>query len=157
MRALSGEAWARLQEGEAREAVELLLVARELAEAPQFSELDRADLLFRLGVCRYKLSSIATAVALFDEALAVASELRPSVRPAPGGHPRLALALPAPSARLRGRPRGRRGRARARAGTRATGASSANTYFQACLVAERMGQWATARTYAQQAGRCTRN
>ena len=72
MRALSGEAWARVQEGDAREAVELLLVARELAEGPQFSDIDRADLLFRLGVCRYKLSSIATAVALFDEALALA-------------------------------------------------------------------------------------
>jgi transcriptional regulator with XRE-family HTH domain len=73
VRALSGEAWARAEEGDAREAVELLLVARELAEGPQFSDVDRADLLFRLGVCRYKLSSIATAVALFDEALALAS------------------------------------------------------------------------------------
>ena len=61
-----------MQEGDAREAVELLHVARELAEGPQFSDVDRADLLFRLGVCRYKLSSIATAVALFDEALALA-------------------------------------------------------------------------------------
>ena len=55
-----------------REAIELLHVARELAEGPQFSDVDRADVLFRLGVCRYKLSSIATAVALFDEALALA-------------------------------------------------------------------------------------
>src|SRR4029079_17700840 len=69
VRALSGEAWARAQEGEAREAVELLLVARELAEGPQFSDLDRADILFRLGVGRYKLSSVATSVSLFDEAL----------------------------------------------------------------------------------------
>ena len=77
VRALSGEAWARAQEGEAREAVELLLVARELAEGPQFSDLDRADLLFRLGVCRYKLSSVATSASLFDEALALAGKLRP--------------------------------------------------------------------------------
>jgi transcriptional regulator with XRE-family HTH domain len=53
VRALSGEAAARAEEGDAREAVELLLVARELAEGPQFSDVDRADLLFRLGVCRY--------------------------------------------------------------------------------------------------------
>ena len=50
----------------------LLQVAREIAEGPQFSDVDRADLLFRLGVCRYKLASVATAVALFDEALALA-------------------------------------------------------------------------------------
>jgi len=72
VRALSGEAWARAEGGEVREAVELLLVARELAEGPQFSAVDRADILFRLGVCRYKLSSIATAASLFDEALALA-------------------------------------------------------------------------------------
>src|SRR6478736_3206415 len=54
VRALSGEAWARAEEGEVRQAVELLLVARELAEGPQFSTVDRADILFRLGVCRYK-------------------------------------------------------------------------------------------------------
>ena len=46
----------------------LLLQARRLTEGPQFSDVDRADALFRLGVCRYKLASVATAVALFDEA-----------------------------------------------------------------------------------------
>ena len=37
-----------------------------------FSDVDRAELVFRLGVCRYKLSSVSTAVALLDEALALA-------------------------------------------------------------------------------------
>src|SRR5262249_56361650 len=43
-----------------------------------FPAADRADGLSRLGVCRYKLSSVATALGLFNEALALAerSELR---------------------------------------------------------------------------------
>ena len=58
--------------GQVRDAMELLVRARELVERPEFSDVDRADVLFRLGVCRYKLSSISTAVALFDEALQLA-------------------------------------------------------------------------------------
>ena len=150
VRALSGEAWARAQEGEVREAVELLLVARELAEGPQFSAVDRADILFRLGVCRYKLSSVATAASLFDEALALAgaSEL--------------------PCDLLRADILGWRSRCRRRqrdfeaaredveaALELARGTDDrrtvANTFFQASLVAERMGHWIASRNYAQQA------
>ena len=39
--------------GEPRAALELLNQARALAEGEPFSDLDRADVLFRLGVCRY--------------------------------------------------------------------------------------------------------
>ena len=150
VRALSGEAWARAEEGEVREAVELLLVARELAEGPQFSAVDRADILFRLGVCRYKLSSVATAASLFDEALVLAgtSEL--------------------PCDLLRADILGWRSRCRRRqrdfeaaredveaALELARGTDDrrtvANTYFQASLVAERMGHWIASRNYAQQA------
>jgi transcriptional regulator with XRE-family HTH domain len=52
VRSLSGEAWAHVQRGATAEAIDLLLVARDRAEGPQFSDLDRADILFRLGVCR---------------------------------------------------------------------------------------------------------
>ena len=72
VRTLSGEAWARMQEGDVRAAVELLNGARATAEGSVFSDVDRAELVFRLGVCRYKLSSVSTAVALLDEALALA-------------------------------------------------------------------------------------
>ena len=68
----SGEAWARMQEGDVRTAIDLLNAARALAEGSIFSDVDRADIVFKLGVCRYKLSSISTAVALLDEALALA-------------------------------------------------------------------------------------
>ncbi len=150
VRALSGEAWASVQDGNAREAVDLLQVARELAEGPQFSDVDRADILFRLGVCRYKLSSIATAAALFDEALA------------------LTVASGLPCDLLRADILGWRSRCRRRqrdfeaaredveaALELAQSADDrrivANTYFQASLVAERMGHWIVSRNYAQQA------
>ena len=128
----------------------MLLVARELAEGPQFSDVDRADLLFRLGVCRYKLSSVATAVALFDEAFALASD---------SGLPCDLLRADILGWRSRCRRRQRDFEA-AREDVEsalelAQGADDrrvvANTYFQASLVAERMGHWVASRNYAQQA------
>ena len=74
-RTLAGEAWALQERGDVREAMERLQRARELVESTEFSDVDRADVLFRLGVCRYKLSSISTAVALFDEAFELAQDL----------------------------------------------------------------------------------
>src|SRR5687768_618132 len=72
LRSLTGQAWACMQAGRTREAIELLTRARLLSEGPEFSDLDRADVLFRLGACRYKLSSISTAVGLLSEALTLA-------------------------------------------------------------------------------------
>src|ERR671916_3062181 len=69
LRALRSEAWARMYLGEVRDAIRLLERARALAEDPIFTEVDRADVLFRLGACRYNLSSIATAVSLLTQAL----------------------------------------------------------------------------------------
>src|SRR5919205_526709 len=73
VRALCGESWARMRQGEVREAIELLNRARSLAEGPEFSDIDRADVLYRLGVCRYQLTSIQTALGLFNEALSLAN------------------------------------------------------------------------------------
>jgi transcriptional regulator with XRE-family HTH domain len=77
-RALSAEATVRIRSGEVREAIALLERARELSEGTGFSDIERADVLFRLGVARYKLNSIQTAIGLFDEALKLAerSEIR---------------------------------------------------------------------------------
>jgi tetratricopeptide (TPR) repeat protein len=150
VRALSGEAWAHVQKGDAREAVKLLQVARELAEGPQFSDVDRADVLFRLGVCRYKLSSITTAASLFDEAIALVDA---------SGLPCDLLRVDILGWRSRCRRRQRDFEA-AREDVEAAlelaqamddRRAVANTYFQASLVAERMGQWGVSRTYAQQA------
>src|SRR3954452_19302382 len=72
VRALSGEATVRMREGEVREAIQLLDRARALAEGPEFSDVERADILSRLAMARYKLSSVQTAINLFDEALKLA-------------------------------------------------------------------------------------
>src|SRR5262249_56192323 len=69
LRALTGEAWARIQSGELRDALGLLLEGREVAEGDRFSDVDRAEVLFRLGVCRYKLSSISPPIRPFRQAL----------------------------------------------------------------------------------------
>ena len=150
VRALSGEAWALSHDGDVRPSVDLLQMARELAEGPQFSDVDRADVLFKLGVCRSKLSSIAIAVALFDEALALAdgsglpcdllradilgwrSRCRRRQRDLEGAREDVEAALVLAQA----------------AGDRRV---VANTYFQASLAAERMGHWVASRDYAQQA------
>src|SRR5215203_3950571 len=68
-RALTGEAWARMHTGDLKLALELLGRARDVAERPRFSDIDRADVLFRMGVCRYKLTSLQTSISLFTEAL----------------------------------------------------------------------------------------
>src|SRR5512132_1688406 len=51
VRHLAGEAWARMENSQIQPAIELLNRARMLAEAPEFSDVDRADLFFRLAVC----------------------------------------------------------------------------------------------------------
>ncbi|MFN2469567.1 MAG: tetratricopeptide repeat protein [Gaiellaceae bacterium] len=150
VRALSGEAWARQLGGDVRGALELLTRARGLAEGAGFSDLDRADVLFRLGVCRYKLQSVATGLGLLTEALNLAerSEL--------------------PSDQLRSEILGWRSRCYRRQRDyeaaredveRALELSQgiedrrsiANTYFQASLVSERLGQLVQARAYAERA------
>jgi tetratricopeptide (TPR) repeat protein len=149
-RLLVGEAWALQEQGHVREAVELLQKARGVVERREFSDVDRADVLFRLGVCRYKLSSISTGVALFDEALALAE--------------RSGL----PSDQLRGQILHWRSRCHRRLrdyvaarddadrglelaqgiGDRRT---MADNYFQASLIAQRQGHYVLSRGYAQRA------
>jgi tetratricopeptide (TPR) repeat protein len=150
LRALLAESWARMYVGEMREALPLLARAREIVEDTSFSDVDRAEVLFRLGCCRYRLSSIATAMALFNEALELAER---------SGEP---------SDRLRSRIFGWRSRcyrrqrdweaaredveralelAQALDDPRAT----ADAYFLGALVAERRGQWVAARTHAERA------
>jgi tetratricopeptide (TPR) repeat protein len=150
LRGLSGAAWACAHTGDVPRGIELLEQARGLVEAPQFSDHERAEILFRLGVCRYLASSLATAVALFDEAL------------------RLVERSPMPSDLLRSNIFTWRSRcfrrqrdfeaARedvSRALELAESLRDARTlgeaYFQASLIAERDGHWVLARTYAERA------
>jgi transcriptional regulator with XRE-family HTH domain len=71
-RALTGEARARAIEGDVRSAIPLLERARGLAEGPSFSDVERAEVVLELGIARYKLSSISTALGLFTAALELA-------------------------------------------------------------------------------------
>ena len=150
VRARAGESWARMQEGDVRTAIELLNGARGLTEGAVFSDVDRADIVFRLGVCRYKLSSIGTAVALFNEALALAesSELPCDTLRSDIFHWRSRC-----HRRQRDFEAAREDVERALELAQGLGdrAMMANAYFQASLVAERTGHWLLSRNYAEQA------
>ena len=150
LRAVLGEAKALARVGAVRDAIDLLGEARELSEAPRFSDVERAEVLFLLGVCRYLLSSLSTAVALLTEALELAE--------------RSGL----PSDRLRSNVLHWRSRCYRRqrdyeaaredverALELAEGVDDrraiADLYFQASLLAERDGHWVLARSYAERA------
>src|ERR1043166_3445887 len=49
-RSLSAEAWARMERGEVRPALQLLQRCRTIADNPGFSDVDRGQVLFRMGV-----------------------------------------------------------------------------------------------------------
>src|SRR5205809_4927953 len=149
-RSLMAEAWARMERGEVRPAIQLLERCRTIAEGPGFSDVDRAQVLFRMGVCRYHLSSIASAVGLFSEALALAEGsnlpcdlLRSEVL---GWRSRCYR-------RQRDLEAAREDVERALELAQALGEerTTASTYVQASMVAERMGHWVLARSYAERA------
>ena len=150
VRALNGEAMAHAQAGDVKAALALLAESRGLVEGETFTDVDRADVLYRLGVCRYKLSSISTAVALFDGALALAErsglpcdELKLTVfawrsrcyrrqRDFEASREDVELALELAEALRDAR-------------------ALASVYFQASIIAERDGHWVLARSYAEKA------
>ena len=150
VRVLSGEATVRMRLGEVREASTLLEQARGLSEKESFSDVERADVMFRLGVARFKLNSIQTAIGLFDEAL------------------KLAERSEIPSDQLRSNILAWRSRCYQRrrdleaaredverALELAEGLNdkrtTADVYFQASYIADREGHWVLARSYAERA------
>jgi tetratricopeptide (TPR) repeat protein len=150
VRVLAGEAWALMRTGEVKQAMELLHRARAMTEDAVFSDVDRADILFRLGACRLELSSIQTAIGLFNEALTLAEQ---SELPCD----RLRAEILHRRARCYRRQRdyeaAREDLERALELSEALNDSRAlaDVYFQASLTAERQGQWVLARKYAEQA------
>jgi tetratricopeptide (TPR) repeat protein len=150
VRRLLAESWARMYLGDLREAVDRLEEARSLVEQPPFGDADRAEVLYRLGCCRYKLASVTSALALFSEALALAED------------------ADAPSDRLRAHIFEWRSRCYRRqrdweaaredieralelAEGLADDETIAHVEFQASLVAERTGSWIRARAHAERA------
>ena len=150
LRALTSEAWAQMYLGEVRDAIRLLERARQLAEDVAFTDVDRADVLFRLGACRYNLSSIATSVSLLSQALKLADE---SEMPCD----RLRSLILEWRSRCYQRQRDFEAAREdiERALELANGIDDrygmAQAHFQASLVAERQGRWVLSRTHAEQA------
>jgi tetratricopeptide (TPR) repeat protein len=149
-RAVSGEATARMREGQVREAVELLDRARVLTERDGFSDVERADVLFRLGVARYKLSSIQTAIGLFDEAMKLTER-----SPLPSDHLRSNILAWRSRCYRRRRDLEAAREDVERALELAEGLNDRHTtadiYFQASIIADREGHWVLARSYAERA------
>ena len=150
VRALSGKAWTLVQGGDVRGGIAVYEQARPLTERPEFSDIDRADLLYRLGVCRYMLSSNATALGLFNEALALAegSGLPCDALRAEIFHSR---ALCYRKQRDYEAAREDVERALELAEALDDRRTMADVFLHASLVAERMGQWVLARSYAERA------
>jgi tetratricopeptide (TPR) repeat protein len=150
VRALVGSGLAKMRIHDHRAALELLNEARSISEAESFSDVERADVLLRLGGCRYQLNSIQTALALFNEALALADR---------SGLPCDALKANILSWRSRCWQRQRDYEAARddveRALELSRGVEDLRTigaaYFQASLIADREGHWVLARNYAERA------
>jgi tetratricopeptide (TPR) repeat protein len=149
-RALSGEATARMRAGEVREAIALLERARALSEGPSFSDVERANVLFLLGVARYKLNSIQTSIGLFDEALKMAErseipsdQLRSNILSWRSRCYRRRRDLEAAREDVE--------RALELAEGLNDKRTAADIYFQASIIADREGHWVLARSYAERA------
>ena len=150
LRALLAEAWSRMYLGEIRRSIEILDRARGISEGPTFTDVDRAQVLYHLACCRFKLNSISTALALYTQALELAER------------------SPLPADRLRSHIYEWRSRCyqrqrdwaaaqedAERALELAEGLNDRHTmghvYFQYSLIAERTGNWVLARSYAEKA------
>ncbi len=147
LRSLLGESWALMYLGDLESAVSLLTHARDLAEGDPFTDAHRADVLYRLGCCRFKLSATTNAVSLLTLALELCD----------GGNDRLRANILDWRSRCYQRQRdwdaARADIERALELAQAVGdlPATANVYFQASLIAERGGEWLVARMYAEEA------
>jgi tetratricopeptide (TPR) repeat protein len=150
VRALVGAGRTQMRMGALRQALELLNEARGIVEGGSFSDLERAEVFLALGICRYQLNSVQTALGLLNEALSLAER---------SGLPSDQLRSDILSWRSRCWRRHRDYEAARedieRALQLAEDANDPRTigaaYFQASLVADREGHWVLARTYAEKA------
>ena len=69
LRALLAGSWAQMYRGELDEALALLRTAKDVAHRPGFNDVDRAEVLHRIGCARVRRGSIARAVSDFSLAL----------------------------------------------------------------------------------------
>src|SRR5438045_2126169 len=64
VRALVGAGRTQMRIGALRAALDLLNDARGIVESGNFSDLERAEVFYAIGVCRYQLNSIQTSLGL---------------------------------------------------------------------------------------------
>ena len=149
LRALRGEAWARIREGELDDARPLLEQAEEVASDPRFSDLDRAEVEFLVGVCRYTASDIDGAIGQLGSALDLAEQ---SGLPCDRLRSDIFEWRSRCWRRLRDWEAAREDidRALELADVHLYPRQAALAYFQASLVAQREGRWVLARRDAEQ-------
>lgn len=144
------ESWARMYLGEIDREIQILERARDIVERPGFTDVDRADALYRLGCCRLKRSQVSTAVSLLTLALALCDR---SALPCDRLRAHILEWRSRCYQRQRDWEAARADVERALELAEALDDSHtlAHVYFQASLVAEREGQWMLARFYADEA------
>ena len=150
LRALFAGSWSRMYRGELDEALTMLQTAKEVAHRPGFNDLDRAQVLCRIGAVRVKRGAISRAINDLSLALELCER---------SGRPCDRLRAEIYDWRSRCYQRQRDFNA-ARADVEAAleladGVSdtivAANINFRASSIAEREGKWLVARTYAERA------
>jgi tetratricopeptide (TPR) repeat protein len=150
LRLLRNEVWARIRRGELEAAMSALEEAAVLVVSPGFGDVDRAEVVFRVGVVRYSESKIDDAIVLFGEALALADAGELSAD-------RLRSDILHWRARCHRRNRDWVAaqedieRALELAEAAADTRRAADALFQASLVAQRQGRWVLARAHADRA------
>jgi tetratricopeptide (TPR) repeat protein len=148
LRLLRGEAWALLRTGRLDEALSVLEEAASLAVSPGFTDADRAEVVFLVGVVRYQQSSIDEAIVLLGEALELSEA-------GEEGSDRLRSDIFHWRSRCHRRHRDWVAaeedieRSLELAEACADPRRIADALFQASLVAQRQGRWVLARTYAE--------
>jgi transcriptional regulator with XRE-family HTH domain len=150
LRLLRADAWLRIRSGELGEAMALLEEAAAQTVSAGFTDLDRAEVVFLVGVVRYSESRIGDALVLLDEALVLAES-------ADATGDRLRSDIFHWRARCHRRNRDWVAaeedveRALELAEASADPRRTADALFQASLVAQRQGRWVLARTQAERA------
>src|SRR5919206_1535674 len=150
LRALFAESWARMYLGELNPALDRLERARAVAAGDVFGDVHRAEVLYRVACCRYKLNHVQHALDDFSAALELADRSGESCD-------RLRAHILEWRSRCYRRHRDWEAaredidRALELAEALSDDETIAHVHFQASLVAERNGSWAQARTYSERA------
>ncbi len=150
LRALFAGSWARMYRGELDEALTMLQTAKEVVHRPGFNDLDRAQVLCRIGAVRVKRGAISRAINDLSLALELCER---SGRPCD----RLRAEIYDWRSRCYQRQRDfNAARADVEAALELADSISdtivaADINFRASSIAEREGKWLVARTYAERA------